>query len=106
VPERRRERGEREDRGHAGQPHAAEGAGHRDQPRLGAGRPAPRSSRSNTDGRGTSTASRVRSHTAAKSITLSSITLAAAVTRARHGSQDSRCCSAEAPSASESVRST
>ena len=34
VPDRRRERGEREDRGHAGQPHAAEGAGHRDQPRL------------------------------------------------------------------------
>ena len=71
-----------------------------------AGRPATRSSRSSTEGRGTSTASRVRSHTAAKSITLSSIGLAAALTRARHGSQDSRCCSAEAPSASESVRST
>ena len=34
VPERRRERGERQDRGHPGQPHAAERAGHRDQPRL------------------------------------------------------------------------
>jgi len=45
-------------------------------------------------------------HTAARSITLRPVTLAAAVTRARHGSQDSRCCSAEAPSASESVRST
>ena len=66
-----------------------------------AGRPAPCRSRSNADGRGTSTASRVRSHTAAKSITS-----AAAVTRTRHGSQASRCCSAEAPSASESVRST
>jgi len=30
----------------------------------------------------------------------------AAPTRARHGSQDSRCCSAEAPSASESARPT
>ena len=34
VPDRSSERGEREDRDHAGQPHAAEGAGHRDQPRL------------------------------------------------------------------------
>jgi hypothetical protein len=66
-----------------------------------AGRPAARSSRSNTDRRGTSAKSRVRSHTAAKSITST-----AALTRARHCSQVSMCCSAEAPSASESVRST
>ncbi len=37
VPDRRRERGEHQDRGHPGQPHAAERAGHRDQPRLGGG---------------------------------------------------------------------
>ena len=37
VPDRRRERGEHQDRGHPGQPHPAERAGHRDQPRLGGG---------------------------------------------------------------------
>ena len=43
------------------------------------GRPAARSSRSNTDGRGTSAESRVRFHTAARSITPTT-----ALTRSRH----------------------
>ena len=48
VPDRRRERGERQDRGHAGQPHAAEGAGHRDQPRLVGGQPGARAAAART----------------------------------------------------------
>ena len=96
MPEHRRQRREHQDRRHPGQPHPPERAGHRDQPRLG--------------GRQARAAQHPLEHRRPRHLHgipgpvphrgevdhLRPVTLAAALTRARHGPQDSRCCSAEA----------